>query len=109
MSTVSRRRPFSSVSRATGPMKKKFKRNGWTSKKSSLNSKVKMLLKSKESKWLDTKTQAPTSGLIVPLNNVPLGDDSVARDGRKIVMTSIQIRGAMFANLSTLPAAPLAP
>lgn len=58
----------------------------------SLNAKVNELLRDRELKWLDTSITALAQGLIAPINNVPLGDDSVSRDGRKIVIKSIQLR-----------------
>lgn len=62
----------------------------------SLNAKVNELLRDRELKWLDTVITAPAQGQITPINNVPLGDDSTTRDGRKIIIKSIQLRYGLY-------------
>lgn len=59
----------------------------------SLQKQVSSLRRDTEYKWWDTNTTSFTTGVVSPLNLVPLGDDSNTRDGRKIRIKSIQITG----------------
>lgn len=60
--------------------------------KKSLTAKVNALLESQEWKWYDTSIASATGGQVSPLNNIPQGDDSVTRDGRKIIMKSVAFK-----------------
>lgn len=60
--------------------------------KKSLTAKVNALLQSQEWKWFDTSINSATGGQITPLNSIPQGDDSITRDGRKIIMKSLAIK-----------------
>lgn len=64
----------------------------------SLAAKVNGLLRSQELKWYDTVVSSFSAGTVVPLNAVPLGDDAITRDGRKILMKSVQYKLAAFAS-----------
>lgn len=64
----------------------------------SLAAKVNGLLRAQELKWHDTIVTAFSAGTVVPLNAVPLGDDAIARDGRKILMKSLQYKLTAFAS-----------
>lgn len=82
---------------------KTAKKKLWFGKRkrsSSLVAKVNKLIQSQELKWLDTSVTDPAAGLVVPLNNVPQGDDAVARDGRKINMRSCEFVVAAYTNPS---------
>lgn len=82
------------------------------SKKRKINPMVRLrrdisrIKKSQELKWHDVAVASAAAGGVEPLNNVPLGDDAVARDGRKIIMTSLMCRlvaDGGSATLSTFP------
>lgn len=94
-------------------MKKKSTR-GWrktpykkttTAKVATLTKQVRRIRRSQELKWHDVAVASVVAGQVEPLNNVPLGDDAVARDGRKIVMTELHMRGAagVSASVSASP------
>lgn len=55
------------------------------------------LLRAQELKWYDTTVTAFSSGLVQPINTVPQGDDAISRDGRKIIMKSVQYKLAAVA------------
>lgn len=54
---------------------------------------VRRIKKSQELKWHDVTLTSAAGGQVEPLNNVPLGDDATARDGRKIMMTACISKG----------------
>lgn len=76
--------------------KKSFKKK-WTRPSkvtlASLARQVSSLKRDTEYKWYDTSTTSFTTGVVSPINVVPLGDDAHSRDGRKIVMKSILVTG----------------
>lgn len=55
--------------------------------------------KSQELKWIDNTGTAVSAGDVVPLNNIPLGDDQNSRDGCAILMKSCIIH--VFATTSS--------
>lgn len=76
-----------SVGRPTKRLYKKRK-----STVATLSRAVRQIQRSQESKWHDVSVASATAGQVEPLTNVPLGDDSISRDGRKITLTSLMIR-----------------
>lgn len=78
-----------------------------TAKVATLTKQVRAIKKSQELKWFDVNLASATGGAVEPLNNVPLGDDATARDGRKIIMKSVNFKlwatGTMAGALSTMP------
>lgn len=68
----------------------------------SLVAKVNALSRAQESKWFDLTWTAPAAGLVTVINAVPQGDDSITRDGRKIVVKVVQLRYGLFG--SAVPA-----
>lgn len=62
----------------------------------SLVAKVNALSRAQESKWFDLTWTAPAAGLVTVINAVPQGDDSITRDGRRIVVKSVQLRYGLF-------------
>lgn len=64
-------------------------------KVASLTRQIKRIKKSQELKWFDVNLTGASGGLVEPLNNVPLGDDATARDGRKIMMTACIAKGSV--------------
>lgn len=93
-------------------MKKKSTR-GWsrtpfkkttTAKVATLTKQIRRIKRSQELKWFDVNLTSATGGQVEPLNNIPLGDDAVSRDGRKIMMTSCVSKGqTTSATLGTYP------
>lgn len=58
----------------------------------SLQRQISSIKRDTEYKWHDYTLTSFNVGLVAPLNLVPLGDDSITRDGRKIVMKSLLFR-----------------
>lgn len=78
--------------RTTGLWKKPMRRTPWMSRpRKSLTARVNELSRSQELKWYDSAI-TNMSDILQPINSIPLGDDSITRDGRKIQMKSLQIR-----------------
>lgn len=82
-------------------MKRKFNRasGGGPSKRkkvtiASVNAKVNKMIRSSEKKWYDVgqTLQIPAAGQVYSLSWVPVGDSPEQREGRKIGLTSLQIR-----------------
>lgn len=89
--------------RWTGKLKRPSKKGRWmVAKKKGLSAKVSELIRNQELKWFDVTLSSASPSSVVPLNNVPMGDDSTTRDGRKIRMKSCYVK--LFAsNVSSWP------
>lgn len=61
------------------------------SKITRLTKAVRAIKRSQELKYFDSSLNAVSAGLVSPINNIPLGDDTGTRDGRKVMMKKVEV------------------